>query len=188
MALGVTMTLPEEDRHSMRKTHAENMIVMALGGRNAEKLVFDVVSSGAANDLQQATNIARRMVTEWGMSDRIGPMSFSSSGPVFLGDDMMGTKEFSDETASLIDEETHKILSDMEDRCMALLNEHRNALDLIARNLLEKETVSGSEVNRLIELAGSPPDSAMPPVTPTPTPAQQPLNAPRVADNPGELS
>ncbi len=185
MALGVTMTLPEEDRHSMRKTQAENMIIMALGGRNAEKLVFDVVSSGAANDLQQATNIARRMVTEWGMSDRIGPMSFSSSGPVFLGDDMMGTKEFSDETASLIDEETHRILADMEDRCMALLNEHRNALDLIARNLLEKETVSGAEVNRLIELAGSPPDSAMPPVNPTQV--QQPINAPRVAENPGDL-
>ncbi len=164
MALGVTMTLPEEDRHSMRKTHAEQMIIMALGGRNAEKLVFDVVSSGAANDLQQATNIARRMVTEWGMSDRIGPMSLSSAGPVFLGDDMMGTKEFSDETGSLVDEEIHKILSDMEARCIQLLRTHRNALDLIARNLLEKETISGAEVNRLIDLAAdSPPDSAMPP-------------------------
>ncbi len=155
MALGVTMTLPEEDRHSMRKTQAENMIIMALGGRNAEQLVFDVVSSGAANDLQQATNIARRMVTEWGMSDRIGPMSLSGGGPVFLGDDMMGTKEFSEDTARLVDEEVHRILSEMEDRCRNLLTENRGALDLIARNLLEKETITGEEVNRLIATATS---------------------------------
>ncbi len=153
MALGVTMTLPEEDRHSMRKTQAENMITMALGGRNAEALVFDVVSSGAANDLQQATNIARRMVTEWGMSEKIGPMSFSSGGPVFLGDDMMNSKEFSDDTARLIDEEVHRILAEQEERCRNLLTEHRRALDLIARNLLEHETISGEDVARLIETA-----------------------------------
>ncbi|MGH1492945.1 MAG: ATP-dependent zinc metalloprotease FtsH, partial [Acidimicrobiales bacterium] len=86
MALGVTMTLPEEDRHSLRKTHAENMIVMMLGGRNAESLVFGVVSSGAGDDLQKATGLARRMVTEWGMSEKLGPMAFGGSGPVFLGD------------------------------------------------------------------------------------------------------
>ncbi len=166
MALGVTMTLPEEDRHSMRKTQAENMIIMALGGRNAEQLVFDVVSSGAANDLQQATNIARRMVTEWGMSDQIGPMSLSGGGPVFLGDDMMGTKEFSEDTARLVDEEVHKILTDMEDRCQRLLSDNRHALDLIARNLLEKETVTGEEVNRLIATATSTTSPATEPIAP----------------------
>ncbi len=159
MALGVTMTLPEEDRHSMRKTQAENMIVMALGGRNAEDLVFDVVSSGAANDLQQATNIARRMVTEWGMSEKVGPMSFSSSGPVFLGDDMMGQKDFSDETGRVIDEETQRILLDMEDRCQRLMTEHRGALDLIARGLLEHETLSGDEVMRLVDISVNGPGS-----------------------------
>ena len=168
MALGVTMTLPEEDRHSMRKTQAENMIIMALGGRNAEQLVFDVVSSGAANDLPQATNIARRMVTEWGMSDQIGPMSLSGGGPVFLGDDMMGTKEFSEDTARLVDEEVHAILTAMEDRCRRLLTENRHALDLIARNLLEKETVTGEEVNRLIATATAP----APPTAPSVEPAQ----------------
>ncbi len=160
MALGVTMTLPEEDRHSMRKTEAENMITMALGGRNAEDLVFNVVSSGAANDLQQATNIARRMVTEWGMSEKIGPMSLSGSGPVFLGDDMMGTKEFSEDTARVIDEEVHRILNDMETRCRTLLTENRAALDLIARNLLEHETISGEEVDRLIATAAAGPAPA----------------------------
>ncbi len=153
MALGVTMTLPIEDRHSMRKTQAEQMIVMALGGRNAEELVFDVVSSGAANDLQQATNIARRMVTEWGMSDKVGPMSFSSSGPVFLGDDMMGTKDFSEETGRVIDEETQRILLDMEERCQQLMKANRGALDLIARGLLEHETLSGDEVMRLVDIS-----------------------------------
>ncbi len=153
MALGVTMTLPEEDRHSMRKTHAENMIVMALGGRNAEALVFDVVSSGASNDLQQATNIARRMVTEWGMSDKIGPMSLASGGPVFLGDEMINQKDFSDTTAHLVDEETQRVLLDAETRCQTLMTEYRPALDAIAAALLERETVSGAEVQRLIEEA-----------------------------------
>ncbi len=146
MALGVTMTLPEEDRHSLRKNQAENIITMALGGRNAEQMVFQVVSSGASNDLQQATNIARRMVTEWGMSDKVGPMSFSTSGPVFLGDDMMNTKEYSDETARVLDEETQRILLESEDRCRALMTKHRSALNLIARALLEHETLTGEQV------------------------------------------
>ena len=86
MALGVTMTLPEEDRHSVRRSHAENMLVMMLGGRNAEDLVFGVVSSGAGDDLQKATGLARRMVREWGMSDKIGPMAFGGGATVFMGD------------------------------------------------------------------------------------------------------
>ncbi|MEL7157064.1 MAG: ATP-dependent zinc metalloprotease FtsH [Actinomycetota bacterium] len=153
MALGVTMTLPEEDRHSLRRSHAENMIVMMLGGRNAEDLVFDVVSSGAGDDLQKATGLARRMVREWGMSEKIGPMAFGGGAPVFLGDDMMQSKEYSDEVASLIDEETQRILVEQENRCRNLLIENRKALNLVARGLLEHETLSGAEVNRLIKVA-----------------------------------
>ncbi len=153
MALGVTMTLPEEDRHSVRRTHAENMIVMMLGGRNAEQLVFGVVSSGAGDDLQKATSLARRMVSEWGMSEKIGPMAFGANGPVFLGDDMMQSKEYSEDIARLIDEETQRILLEQEDRCQDLLTTNRNALNLVARNLLEHETLSGAEVNRLIAVA-----------------------------------
>ena len=155
MALGVTMTLPEEDRHSLRKSHAENMIVMMLGGRNAEKLVFGVVSSGAGDDLQKATGLARRMVTEWGMSERIGPMAFGSSGPVFLGDDMMQSKDYSEDIGRIIDEETQRILMEQEARCQDLLTTNRNALNLVARNLLEHETLSGAEVNRLIAVANN---------------------------------
>ena len=155
MALGVTMTLPEEDRHSLRKSHAENMIVMMLGGRNAEQLVFGVVSSGAGDDLQKATGLARRMVTEWGMSEKIGPMAFGSSGPVFLGDDMMQSKDYSEDIGRIIDEETQRILRDQEERCRDLLTTNRNALNLVARNLLEHETLSGAEVNRLIAVANN---------------------------------
>ncbi len=153
MALGVTMTLPEEDRHSLRRSHALDMIVMMLGGRNAESLVFGVVSSGAGDDLQKATGLARRMVSEWGMSDAVGPMAFGSGGPVFLGDDMMQSREYSEHTAELIDSETQRILTEQEERCRDLLTTNRNALNLVARNLLEHETLSGAEVNRLIEVA-----------------------------------
>jgi cell division protease FtsH len=165
MALGVTMTLPEEDRHSLRRSHALDMIVMMLGGRNAERLVFGVVSSGAGDDLQKATGLARRMVREWGMSDKIGPMAFGGGGPVFLGDDMLQHKEYSEEVASLIDEETQRILIEQEDRCRDLLTTHRKALNLVARGLLEHETLSGAEVNRLIRVASSDNDHPTPPLT-----------------------
>ena len=155
MALGVTMTLPTADRHSMDKDEAEAMMVMAMGGRVAEALVFNESSSGAANDLQQATNVARRMVTEWGMSEKVGPMSLSDSGPVFLGEDMMSGKSHSPDTARLIDEEIRRILVQSEDRCRELLIEYRNGLDLIARALLEHESISGDEVYRLLNLAGA---------------------------------
>lgn len=153
MALGVTMTLPEEDRHSLRRSHAQDMIVMMLGGRNAEDIVFGVVSSGAGDDLQKATSLARRMVSEWGMSDKLGPMAFGGGAPVFLGDDMMQSKEYSENVAELIDSETQAILNEQEARCKDLLTTNRNALNLVARNLLEHETLSGAEVNRLIGVA-----------------------------------
>jgi cell division protease FtsH len=158
MALGVTMTLPEEDRHSIRRSHAEDMIVMMLGGRNAESLVFGVTSSGAGDDLQKATGLARRMVREWGMSDKIGPMAFGGGGPVFLGDDMLQSKEYSEDVASLIDTETQRVLLSQEDRCRQLLTDNRKALNLVARGLLEHETLSGEEVNRLIRVASGEPD------------------------------
>jgi cell division protease FtsH len=164
MALGVTMTLPKTDRYKMEKREAEARIVMMLGGRNAEALVFDDVTSGAADDLRQATDLARRMVSEWGMSDRIGPMSLTDPGPVFLGEDLMQSKKFSDETAALLDEETKRILQEQEARCAELLTQNRKALDLIARALLEHETISGEEVNRLIGISHAEPGVLLEPV------------------------
>ncbi len=165
MALGVTMTLPSDDRHSLDKNEAEAMMVMAMGGRVAEKLVFDQESSGAANDLQQATNMARRMVTEWGMSDVVGPMSLSDQGPVFLGEDMMQSKSYSPDTARLVDEEIRNTLVRAEDNCRQLLTDYRQSLDLIARALLEHETIQGSEVYRLVELADGLPEGTTTPTT-----------------------
>ena len=157
MALGVTMTLPEEDRHTLRQDYLEDMLVMRMGGRMAEELVFGVSSSGAADDLAGATEFARRMVREWGMSTRIGPMAWRSAGQVFLGDDLMTNREYSDETARVIDEEVSDILRAQEKRCGALLTEHRFGLDLVARALLEHETISGEEVSRLVALGAERP-------------------------------
>ena len=120
MALGVTWTLPQE-RHTYSKEFFEDTICKAMGGRVAEKVVFDHVNSGAANDLEQATGIARRMVREWGMSDRVGPMAWSSQQAVFLGEDLMTSgREYSDDTAKLLDEEVARILTEQEQRATEL--------------------------------------------------------------------
>ncbi|MBR13223.1 MAG: cell division protein FtsH [Acidimicrobiaceae bacterium] len=156
MALGVTMQLPAEDRHTYRQDYLEDRLVIMLGGRMAEDLVFEVTSTGAGNDLMQATETARRMVREWGMSERIGPMAWGSQRQVFLGDDLMHSRDYSDETAHLIDEEVQRILGKQEGRCRTLLTEHRHALDLVARSLLEHETITGEEVGRLVAAATNP--------------------------------
>ena len=153
MALGVTQQLPEEEKHSYSKEYLDESIVVAMGGRVAEELVFNHRSTGASNDLQVSTERARRMVTEFGMSDRVGPRAWGGSGPVFLGDDFGQQKEYSEETTRLIDAEVERLLREGEERCTELISEHRHALDLIARALLEHETVSGVEINRLISVA-----------------------------------
>ncbi len=155
MALGVTMQLPEEERHIYRQDYIEDSLVVAMGGRTAESLVFGLLSTGANNDLVVSTERARKMVREWGMSSRVGPMAWGSQGQVFLGEDLMHTRDYSDDTARVIDEEVERILREAEARCRDILTENRNALDLIARSLLEHETISGAEVMRLIEIAKS---------------------------------
>ena len=153
MALGVTMQLPAEERHIYRQDYIEDSLVVRMGGRIAEDLVFGVVSTGANNDLVGATELARKMVREWGMSTRVGPMAWGSQGQVFLGEDLMQTRDYSDDTARVIDEEVERILRQAQDRCRETLTENRNGLDLVARALLEHETIDGNEVSRLLELA-----------------------------------
>jgi cell division protease FtsH len=151
MALGVTQTLPEE-RHSFSKDYIQDKICMALGGRVAEQVVFSQQTTGAANDLEVVTGLARRMVREWGMSERVGPMAWHSQQQVFLGEDLMtGAREYSDDTARLVDEEVNKILREQETRATELLNKHRAGLDLVAEALLEKETIDGAMVSELIQ-------------------------------------
>ena len=158
MALGVTQQLPEEERHSYSREYLEESIVVAMGGRVAEDLVFNHRSTGASNDLQVSTERARRMVTEFGMSERVGPRAWGGAGPVFLGEDFGQVREYSEDTSRLIDDEVEKMLREGEERSMHLLTVNRHALDLLARALLEQETISGHEVNRLIALSrnGSP--------------------------------
>ena len=153
MALGVTMQLPEEEKHIYRQNYIEDSLTVRMGGRVAEEIVFGIASTGANNDLVGATELAKKMVREWGMSDEVGPMAWGNQSQVFLGDDLMAGREYSDETARIIDEEIQKILVKQEAACRQLLDENRNALDLIARALLEHETISGDEVTRLIQAA-----------------------------------
>jgi cell division protease FtsH len=153
MALGVTWSLPQE-RHTYSKEFFEDTICKAMGGRVAERIVFGHLNSGAANDLEQATGIARRMVREWGMSERVGPMAWAGQQAVFLGEDLMSSqREYSDDTAKLLDEEIARILTEQEQRAQNLLTEHRRGLELIAEALLEHETIDGPEVARLIQQA-----------------------------------
>ncbi|NBP41208.1 MAG: ATP-dependent metallopeptidase FtsH/Yme1/Tma family protein [Actinobacteria bacterium] len=151
MALGVTWTLPEE-RHTYSRDYFKDMICKAMGGRVAEMIVFGHLNSGAANDLEQATSIARRMVREWGMSDAVGPMAWSSQQQVFLGEDLMTNgREYSDETARMIDSEIGSILREQEARAKVLLEKNRAGLDLVAQSLLEQETIDGATVARLVQ-------------------------------------
>ncbi len=158
MALGVTQQLPVDERHIYRQDYIEDSLVVRMGGRCAEELVFGVISTGANNDLVGSTELARKMVSEWGMSSRVGPMAWGSNGQVFLGEDLIHTRDYSDETARVIDEEVQRILRQQEERCRDTLRDHRNGLDLVARALLEHETIDGSEVTRLIAVGdgGSP--------------------------------
>ena len=151
MALGVTWSLPQE-RHTYSKEYFEDTICKAMGGRVAEMIVFGHLNSGAANDLEQATNIARHMVREWGMSERIGPMAWGSQQHVFLGEDLMSSgREYSDQTARILDEEISTMLHFQQERARELLMKHRVGLDLVAQALLDHETIDGPEVARLVQ-------------------------------------
>jgi len=151
MALGITWSLPEE-RHTYSREYFQDMICKAMGGRVAESIVFGSLNSGAANDLEQATSIARRMVREWGMSDAVGPMAWSGQQQVFLGEDLMTSgREYSDDTAKKIDDEIARILREQEERARVTLTKHRRGLDLVAAALLEQETIDGAAVAKLIQ-------------------------------------
>jgi cell division protease FtsH len=157
MALGATQQLPLEERHTYWREHLDDTLAVMMGGRCAEKLVMGSLSTGAGNDLQRATEMARRMVREFGMSEKIGPMAWGSQGQVFLGEDLLHTKDYSDDTSRVIDEEVEKILRAAEERSLRLLTEHRRGLEAVAAALLEKETIDGAEVSRLVDAAAGHP-------------------------------
>ncbi|MGM9522538.1 MAG: ATP-dependent zinc metalloprotease FtsH [Oscillospiraceae bacterium] len=162
---GFTLFRPEEDQSFASKGRMFSQIVMALGGRVAEKLFMDDISTGASGDIQQATAIARNMVTVYGMSDRLGPISFDSSGhSIFIGRDFGQTKSYSEETAAIIDEEIKRIFDEASKQCEELLEEHRDMLIATAEYLLEHESMTGEQFNYMCDHNGE-----LPPEDNTPT-------------------
>ncbi len=151
MAAGYTLTRPEDDDSRYTVNRLNDFICMALGGRVAEEIVIHDVSAGASNDIQKVTQLARKMVTEWGMSDRLGPIAYSSDGPVFLGRDFEERNTYSEETAGIIDEEVKAIVSRAYERAKKLLLESRSILDNMARVLVECETIYTAEVDMLMK-------------------------------------
>ncbi len=150
-ALGVTQQLPLEERHIYPKEYIDDSLAVRMGGRVAELLIFGDLSTGANNDLVGNTELARKMVREWGMSDRVGPRAWGSQGTVFLGEDLMHSRDYSEDTSKIIDEEIDIILREQENRAMKLLKVHQKGLELLANALLEKETIDGNEVAALID-------------------------------------
>ncbi len=166
MALGYTLTLPTEDRFLMSKSQMLDEITVLLGGRVAEQVVFNEVTTGAQNDLERCTSIARRMVCDFGMSEELGPLTLGhKSGPVFLGRDINEDRNYSEEVAAKIDVEIRRIVDSSYDHATRLLTEYRDAMDRIVTVLLEKETLSGEELDRIINNE---------PETPSPTASSEP--------------
>ncbi len=151
-ALGVTMLLPEEDRHSHNKRSLLGQITMTMGGRAAEHLVFKRFTTGASDDLKRATELARKMVCQWGMSEKLGPLTYTEdAGHVFLGRDLQQHTEFSNESMRMIDEEVLEILNSSYERAKSILKTYRKALESLALTLLEKETIDGENVLQVME-------------------------------------
>ncbi|HZW50171.1 MAG TPA: ATP-dependent zinc metalloprotease FtsH [Bacillota bacterium] len=149
---GFTSVVPEEDRYYVTKKDIYNSIAYALGGRVAESMVFGEVSTGASNDLERVTDMAHRLVTEYGMSDKLGPMTFGNKQhEVFLGRDLSQGRTYSEEVAALIDEEVRLVVDTCYKQATELLQVHRASLDLLADTLMEKETVKGEELNALFD-------------------------------------
>ena len=152
MAGGYTMYRPTEDKSFMSKTEMEENVVSLLGGRVAEALILNDISTGASNDIERASQIARNMVTKYGMSDRVGAIMFGGGqGEVFLGRDFAQTKDYSEETANIIDEEVKRIVDRAYNRAVEILSAHTDKLHAVAGVLLEKEKIEGEEFDKIFE-------------------------------------
>ncbi len=198
-ALGVTMSLPKEDMLNMRKKQAIDSIVLAMAGRIAEEYVTEDISSGAAMDIQQATQLARAMVMHWGMSEKLGNVLYGDSQEyVFLGRDFMRTKDYSEQTAQDIDAEVKRIIDEANKTAKGLIEANRDKLEIIAHGLLEYETLDGAQVQEIVSsgkftpppktpaqigpMLGAPAGTPLPETPPKPAPPKLPgLGAPAPA-------
>ncbi len=150
--LGATEQVPETDRHNYQKNYLLNRIAVTLGGRVSEKIVFDDYSNGAANDLKQVTQLARKMVCHWGMSEKLGPVYYKQGEEhLFLGREMAQQKDFSENSAKIIDEEIQRIISEMEEKAIKMLQDNRDKLDKLAEALIEHETLERKDLQKILE-------------------------------------
>ena len=157
-AMGVTMQLPNEDRHGYSRDFLRNNLVVLLGGRVAEEIIMGDITTGAGNDIDRATKMARKMVCEWGMSDKIGPQTVGEhEEEVFLGREWGHTRSVSDDMARLVDSEVKALIDEARERCRTLLTEHIDMLHAIAHALLERETISGEDIDILMRGEKLPP-------------------------------
>lgn len=161
LALGQTQYLPEDEKHTYSKSYLKKILISTLGGRSAEELILDEVSSGAGNDLEKATELARKMVCEWGMSEKLGPVTFGKKEEaIFLGREIAQHRDYSDETARQIDAEVKALIEEAHQEAMRVLKKHKDELIKVAEILLERETLSGEEMD--IILAGR--EDELPPI------------------------
>jgi cell division protease FtsH len=177
-SLGSTMWLPEQDKYTQRKSELLDQLVVIMGGRVAEEVVFGDVASGASGDIKQATNIARKMVCEWGMSEELGMVEYGDHQEhVFLGRDMGSPRNYSEATAQKIDAEVKQLIDTAYDRATELIKTHREKLDAIAKGLLEYETLDAKHIHEIMEHGEiqNPPSSPTPPDLPYEAPRKRPV-------------
>ncbi|SOB58075.1 protease, ATP-dependent zinc-metallo [Pseudodesulfovibrio profundus] len=157
-ALGVTMQLPGEDRHNYSKEFLVNNMAVLMGGRAAEEIVLDQMTTGASNDIERATKTAHSMVCMWGMSEKLGPLSFGDNqGEVFLGKELIHNKNYGEETAKMIDSEVRRFVEEAYDKAVQLLKDNREALEAISMALLDRETITGADIDLLMDGKELPP-------------------------------
>jgi cell division protease FtsH len=190
--MGVTMFLPEQDRYSLSKRRLRSQIASLFGGRIAEEMIFgsDAVTTGAANDIERATDIARSMVTKWGLSDRLGPLAYSEDdGEIFLGRSVTKHKHMSDVTAHAIDEEIRALVDTEYQRAETILKENEDELHVMADALIRYETIDENQIKDIMEgreprppsdwdESGSAPAEAGPPKTDKGKDADSPIGGP----------
>ncbi|MDO9548328.1 MAG: ATP-dependent zinc metalloprotease FtsH, partial [Candidatus Marinimicrobia bacterium] len=151
-ALGITHQLPLDERHNYSKTYINANLSVLLGGRAAERIIFNELTTGAGNDIERATELARKMVCEWGMSERLGPLTFGKkTHEIFLGREIAQHRDFSEDTAKIIDEEVRIIVEAAEIRATKILKDNLKSLKLLAETLLEHEVIDGEDIKRLLE-------------------------------------
>ncbi|VAX25223.1 Cell division protein FtsH, partial [hydrothermal vent metagenome] len=151
-ALGLTQQLPVDEKHTHPKDYLLNQLVILMGGRAAEEIVLDQRTTGASNDIERATNLSRKMVCEWGMNDKLGPVAFGQKEEqIFLGREISQHRDYSEGTAIAIDEEVRSLVGTAHKTAIDLLTEHRDILDKLTEILLDVEVIDGEEINEMLK-------------------------------------